>query len=115
MIKDKQIIKIGTRRVSIVMDDFLIHEGAVGKAVIEKDVIMLSPSLSQSALHETLLHEILHFCVYLAGIEEIDGKVDISEEDLVNRITPFLLQTILENDVFIPTNIRPLFSITFNK
>ena len=49
------------------------------------------PGMSEAKTREVLLHEILHACWELAGIP---SKY---EEDIVNRISPYLLDVLQDN------------------
>lgn len=86
-------IKIGYSQWRINTEPSLLEEETLGKSYHQIQQIHLQPNMSQDKQHEVLLHEILHACYTLAGLDDEDD-----EEEVVNRISPFLLQVLKDND-----------------
>lgn len=61
--------------------------------------ICLEKNIPTSIQKMALLHEILHACFSLAEIGGDPSKdpIDLTEEDIICRLTPCLLQTFIDN------------------
>ena len=74
--------------------------GNWGITFLEKRRILLDKELPQIQLEETLLHEILHICFHQSRLNyDFDNKVQLSEEQVVNRIIPILHQIFKDNKI----------------
>jgi len=71
---------------------------AHGETDIERLVIRLHPDRHPQIIKETFLHEVLHACASVAGLDHELGLIDRElEEKVVRRIAPVLLDVILRN------------------
>lgn len=61
--------------------------------------IKLSPGQKQDQKEETLVHEILHGCIRQSGLRQRlnDTKNDVTEEQIVNAISPMLHAVLKDN------------------
>ena len=77
----------GTDGDLIARSELGFSDGANLKIAVRSDV----PSLTR---RETLLHEVIHMCIYMAGID-VGG--DEQEEKIVNGLSVQLFDTLLRN------------------
>lgn len=68
----------------------LANKQWLGKTAISDCKMVLDKSLPQSKLEETFLHEILHICFDLAGIDRSDEKEEFLVNSLSNQLYPIL-------------------------
>jgi hypothetical protein len=95
-------LKIGPHTYTVYFDKNMINqvntdagEAHYGVTDIKHLKITIDPSQAHTQLQDTLLHEILHAIFDItAAQEDIDHK---TEEKLIRRIAPILLQTIQQN------------------
>lgn len=57
-------------------------------------VIYINPNNAETILRETLLHEVMHACQFVAGMP---NKAPVAGEEFVTRISPLLLDTLRRN------------------
>lgn len=79
-------LRIGPLTVTVVESD-LISE--LGRADFEECRIVLRAGLPPSLRYEVLLHEVLHFAAWLAGVK--------LGEEKVKRLAPVLAQILTDN------------------
>jgi hypothetical protein len=73
---------------------------AHGETDIERLVIRLHPDRHEMIIRETLLHEILHACASVAGLDhELGAEL---EEKVVRRLAPVLLDVLQRNSKLLP-------------
>ena len=70
----------------------LEEEGAVGLAVPDSLVIHISNDLAPDRERATVLHEIIHACADLSGLDD-----NCTEEDWATRLGPLLLGVMRDN------------------
>jgi hypothetical protein len=71
--------------------------GHLGHCDIAGLAIALSPDQAQPRKRETLLHEVMHALVEFCGFEDSEGYIHVTNEELVNRLAPALLDVIRAN------------------
>jgi hypothetical protein len=70
-------------------------EQCVGHCDVLDLIITIDPDQADSQIRDTLLHEVLHACLDLIGI---NGDIDAdTEEKLVRRLAPILLLVLRDN------------------
>lgn len=70
----------------------------MGSTNLDKGVIAIREGLSEDQTSDTLLHEVLHAVFLATGLNGEDR-----EEELIERLTPMLLQVIRDNPDLIQT------------
>lgn len=95
-------LRIGPLRVRVKVDRAAMDrastdhgEQLLGQADVATCRILLEPMMTPDAMRETLLHEVLHYTCSLTGLSEHLG--DKEEEQLVQRLSPILLDTLQRN------------------
>jgi hypothetical protein len=94
-------IKIGPYRYQVKvtsLDPFGAGDINYGITQREHQVILLEEEQADDAMADSLLHEVLHAIIFVSGYNEMNND---EEEDLVARISPFLLSVIRDNRAFI--------------
>lgn len=93
-----QSIKIGGHDYSIVLTDDkrLQDKKLMGEADHKLLTICIDSTLPDSQKQETLLHEIIHACMYFAGTALEDEN---KEEMVTSSISPILYTVLKENDL----------------
>lgn len=81
-------MRIGPLEVDIVESD-LVDD--LGRADFEACRIVLKAGLPESLRYETLIHEVLHFVAWVAGVELGESKV--------TRLAPILAQVLSDNAI----------------
>ena len=74
-------------------------EGCYGQYTHRENIIEIQPGLSDIDEANTLLHEILHGCVYISSLST-DGQPlssDNDEEVVVNSLSNYLIQVFRDN------------------
>ncbi len=89
-------LKIGYSYWPVEYDNLMIDEEECGKCLHQQQIIKIRPEMSKAKEKEVLLHEVCHAIFTLAGLTD-----ESSEEEVVNRITPLLLQFLLDNPDFL--------------
>lgn len=82
------MLRIGPFKVQVVESD-LIEE--LGRCDFEACRIVLKAGMPETLRYETLLHEILHFAAWVAGVKLGEGKV--------KRLAPVLAQVLTDNAI----------------
>ena len=75
-----------------------------GQYTHRENQIEIQPGLSNIDEANTLLHEILHVCVYISSLSQ-DGQPlssDNDEEVTVNSLTNYLVQVFMDNKWILP-------------
>ena len=71
-----------------------------GKTFFANNEMMIDNDLSQSRQEEVFLHEILHCCFEMSGLnKELDDKKQKSEEDIICNLTAILYQILKDNNL----------------
>lgn len=70
----------------------LSNAESVGLTLADRCEILISLEQAPQRMRATLLHEVLHACADLAGLED-----DASEEEWASRLAPALLQVLTQN------------------
>ena len=70
-------------------------EHTMGRFEIWRELITIDPEQGPGALRDTVLHEVLHVVVYVASLDTSPRK--LSDEEIVSRTTPLLLDTLRRN------------------
>mgnify|MGYP003109693338 CR=1 FL=1 len=100
-------VKVGYRDIDIewIAPDFKLDEltDCFGQYKSREGVIQIQNSLGGQEKANTLLHEVLHACVYGSGLNQANGalKEDDNEEIVVNQITNYLMGVFRDNDWFL--------------
>lgn len=69
-------------------------EPSVGECDTKHCVITIDPDQSPTQLRDSVIHEILHGCMSLIGVTEDPGIDRDTEERIVLRLAPVLLQLV---------------------
>ena len=100
-------IKIGYRDIKIewIAPDFLTDEltDCYGQYKAREGVIQVQDSLGNQEKANTVLHEVMHACVYGSGLNVAEGplKEDNAEELVVNQISNYLMGVFRDNPWFL--------------
>ncbi|MDA0778914.1 MAG: hypothetical protein O3C19_07615 [Bacteroidetes bacterium] len=100
-------VKVGYRDIDIewIAADFKTDEltDAFGQYKAREGVIQMQKSLCGQEESNTLLHEVMHACVYGAGLNQAEGplKEDNAEELVVNQISNYLMGVFRDNPWFL--------------
>ncbi len=71
-----------------------------GITYLEEKRILLDKEMPVTQIEETFLHEILHICMHQSRISyDIEDKIELSEEQIVMRLTIPLYQILKENNL----------------
>lgn len=87
-----QQVTVGPFRYRIVVDDGRIPDGLYGVCDKGQQVIALHPFQGEVRSRVTLLHEVLHACADVAGVDD-----DKAEERVVTVLAPVLLAVLRGN------------------
>ena len=90
-------VQVGPFRFRIETDDVakITLTDAHGETDIERLVIRLHPDRNPMIIRETLLHETLHACASVAGLDhELGAEL---EEKVVRRLATILLDVMIRN------------------
>lgn len=94
-------IKVGAHWYTIVFDKgFTINRNYSGESNFRTLTITLDNSevRPKSVIEENFVHEMLHAMLTNAGFyKPSDVSMDITEEELVERLTPILYQVLVDN------------------
>lgn len=82
--------------------------GDLGSCDSDNCIICISDALTPSNKFNTLLHEILHAINDRMSIGDVDGNVEMTEEDLVDRQSNGWTAVIRDNKKFFLTEIERL-------
>lgn len=98
-------LKIGALTYRVIFDALTTAEReSYGATNHDGQIIYLDPNLKKDRLKLTFIHEILHVCFALNGLNEmIEGeeKVTLYSENIVRALAPSLTQILIENkDIF---------------
>ena len=103
-VKPPDTIKLGSRKITVRMIPAVFDDIAEqpGLSQSHERVIMLCSATVPDTQRETMLHELLHQALHLAGltVAHDDVEADIAtelEERTVIRLTPILLGVLREN------------------
>lgn len=93
-------VKIGPFDYEVMYSDDVAEEGdCFGSCHHDRQMIYLGPKYKQQKKDHTFIHEILHCCMWVAGIshrlEDKDKKV--TEEDIVREVSTVMIQVIKDN------------------
>lgn len=69
-------------------------DSSYGETDHKHAVITVDPNQAPTMLRDTVLHEILHACMSLIGVQEDAGVDRETEERIVLRLAPVLLQIV---------------------
>ena len=81
---------IGAQRYKVVVDD-LSKRGLLGHCDADNNLMELSNQQSLQRLRESMLHEVLHASMTEAGFSDGPNPIEVSQEELVARLTPVIL------------------------
>ena len=101
------LVKVGYRDIEIewISPDFKLDEltDCFGQYKSREGVIQMQKSLCGQEESNTLLHEVMHACVYGAGLNQAEGplKEDNAEELVVNQISNYLMGVFRDNPWFL--------------
>ena len=100
-------IKVGYRDLKIewIAPDFKTDEltDCYGQYKSREGLIQIQHDLCGQERSNTLLHEVLHACVYGSGLNQAEGplKEDNAEELTVNQLTNYLMGVFRDNPWFL--------------
>jgi|TARA_R110000787_G_C13303426_1_gene434744 hypothetical protein len=101
------LVKIGYRDISIewIAPDFKLDEltDCFGQYKAREGVIQMQNSLCGQEKSNTLIHEVIHACVYGSGLNQAEGplKEENAEELVVNQISNYLMGVFRDNPWFL--------------
>ena len=74
--------------------------GNWGKTMNEDKRILIDSEIPKSQKEETFLHELLHVCMHTSRVAyDLDDKAQLTEEQIVMRLTEPLHQILKDNDL----------------
>jgi len=97
------VVKVGYRDIAIewITPDFKTDTltDCFGWYLAREGKIQIQHSIGGQEKANTVLHEILHACVYGSGLNQANGplKEDDAEELVVNQLTNYLMGTFRDN------------------
>lgn len=92
--KIPKTIRIGSTEIRVKETKELDRDESDGMYSASQKVIEVREGIAEDQYELVLLHEVLHACADLAGMND---KVKYSEEECVNRITPWLREVLKGN------------------
>ena len=103
--KIPKVVRIGYQDVKIERETatFSKQSDCYGEYEHRKNQITIQNDLSNLDEANTLLHEVLHACVYGSGLNQAEGplKEDNAEELTVNQLTNYLMGVFRDNPWFL--------------
>lgn len=93
-------VLVGPHRYKLTFNDSRVvrmsddTDSSFGETDHKHATITIDPNQSPSMLRDTVLHEILHACMNLIGVQEDAGVDRETEERIVLRLAPVLLQVV---------------------
>lgn len=87
-------ISLGYQNIKLVKSDLI--DGAQGVYLADSSEIRIKEGLDDREILNTLIHEVLHACVYLYGLRD-EFKDDDHEEKVVNALGNALTEVMIRN------------------
>jgi hypothetical protein len=102
--KPPRTVKVGVHTYKVVADKAAIDalsassgEGKLGECDSSALTITIDPTMADTMEKETVVHELLHACCDLAGLQEDPGMDSAGEERVVRRLSPLILDVLRAN------------------
>lgn len=92
-------IKVGPFEYSVKFDKVVANEGSVFGTTHNNDqLIVLDPDKPDQKIDQTLVHELLHACMFISGLTyRFTDKEPVSEEDVCRELSIVLYQVLKDN------------------
>lgn len=99
--KPPKLIYVGPTNVDVKFKKNLSAAAYVGEFDEGNTAILLRKEQSEASLRDSVIHEILHVIIYLAGIRQNLNLPHDEEEKLVVAISPWILALMRDNPTLV--------------
>ena len=100
-------IKVGPMVIRVTLDADPVREHRIERGLSPDDgmaishmhaqTIAIRPDLGPDQMRDSLLHEVLHWCVVVSGVQRVGEEWRDAEEGFVSAISPTLLGVLRDN------------------